>query len=244
VTKLNVIVALAKGMKSRVNSAVTALHRESQKVDLYGGLSRTYRAKDEDGDQYPPQSVLQRLSADDVLAELSRLLTEAWDVESTLARSNCEARASVVVGDETLTDELPPSFLIYLEKQLNDLYTFVAKLPTLDPTETWSWDAGRGCYVTSPTETVKTRKVPKAKVLYEATREHPAQIQVYDETEVEGFWTLTQFSGALPAERKRTILLRVVALRDAVKAARERANLTDVIDSRPAASLLAYVLRS
>lgn len=243
-TKLNVIVALAKGVKSRVNGAVTALHRESQKVDLYAGLSRTYRSKNAEGDQLPAESVLQRLSASDVLTELSRLLTEAWDVEATLARSNCDARASVVVGDETLTEELPTTFLIYLEKQLNDLYTFIAKLPTLDPTETWSWDDARGCYVTAPTETTRTKKIPKSTVLYEATKEHPAQVQVYNEDSVEGFWTLVKFSGALPVERKREVLLRVVALKDAVKTAREHANLQEVTDVRPAASILAYVLRT
>jgi hypothetical protein len=244
VTKLNVIVALAKGVKSRVNGAVTALHRESQKVDLYAGLSRTYRSKDENGDQLPAESVLQRLSANDVLTELTRLLTEAWDVEATLARSNCEARAAIVVGDQAITEELPTTFLIYLEKQLTDVYTFIGKLPTLDPTETWAWDDARGCYVTAPSQTTRTKKVPRSTVLYEATKEHPAQVQVYNEDVVEGFWTLIKFSGALPVERKREILLRVVALRDAVKAARERANLTEVIDLRPAAAILEYVLRS
>jgi hypothetical protein len=243
VTKIHVVAAIARDVKTRVHAAITKLHHESQKDDLYAGLARTYRPKDAEGDQLPSESTLRQLDAEDVLAEARRLWTEAWDVEATLVRSSADARGTVVVDGETIVSDLPATYLLYLQKQLEDVYTFVSKLPVLNPAETWSWDGARGCWVTAPTETVRTKKTPKEHVLYHATKEHPAQVQPYNVDVVEGFWTLVKFSGALPIERKRELLLRVTRLRDAVKVARERANEGPVVDLKPADALLTYVLR-
>lgn len=242
-TQIHVIAAIARDVRARVHAAISKLHHESQKEGLYVGLSRTYRSRQEEGDQLPPESTRHQLDAEEVLVEARRLWTEAWDSEATLVRSNVDAFADVVVDDQVIATELPGTYLLYLEKQLENVYTFVAKLPVLDPAETWVWDGARGCWATTPTETTRTKKVPRSSVLYPATKEHPAQVQTYNEDVIEGYWTLVRFSGALPVDRKREVLLRVTRLRDAVKQARERANQADVIDLKPADALLAFVTR-
>ena len=75
----------------------------------------------------------------------------------------------------------------------------------------------------------------------EATREHPAQVQVYHEDVVIGYWTKTDFSGAIPERRQRELLARVEQLQDAVKKARETANTTEVEWQKQAANLLTFV---
>jgi hypothetical protein len=50
---------------------------------------------------------------------------------------------------------LPP-YLLFLEKQLVDLHTFVKKLPVLDASDSWSYDASADCYATDPVQTVRT----------------------------------------------------------------------------------------
>lgn len=242
-TPIHVINAKTRDVKNRVHSAITALHRESQKEVLYAGLTRTYQPNDESGDQLPGESTRHQLDADDVLAEATRLWTEAWDLEATLARSNQDARADLVIDGETIVADLPATYFLYLEKQLADVYTFISKIPVLDPAERWTWDEARGCWATEPTQTTRTRKTPKGAVLVEPTKEHPAQVERYSVDEIVGRWTLVKFSGALPVERKRELLLRVARVRDAVKEARERANQTAVTDLKPAVELLSYVLR-
>ena len=110
------------------------------------------------------------------------------------------------------------------EKQLNDLHTFVQKLSVLDPAESWHPDPTQDCWASDPAETSKTKKVPRNHVKAEATEKHPAQVEVYHEDIVVGYWKTVKFSGAVPAARVRELTERVEKLQRAVKMAREEAN--------------------
>lgn len=242
--KLNAVIAVARGVKTRVHEAVTALHRESQKVDLYAGLTRAYQPLNDEAERLPGEGTRHQLDATTVLGELRRLLTEAWNAEGTLVRTSNDAYADVSVDGVVLLPRAPLTYLLYLEKQLNDVYTFIARLPVLDPAESWHWDEARGCWATDPVKTKRTSKVPRSLVLHEGTEHHPPQVHVYHEDVIEGYWATVRFSGALPVDRKREVLLRVVRLKDAVREARERGALADAVDFTPAETLLGYVLDS
>ena len=127
---------------------------------------------------------------------------------------------------------MPVTYLLFLEKQLVDLHTFVKKLPVLDAAESWTFDESADCYATEPVQTVRTKKVPRNHVKAEATEKHPAQVEVYYEDVTVGYWKTVKFSGALPAKRVNELLERVEKLQQAVKFAREEANGTEV--DRPA----------
>lgn len=241
--KLAEAVALARAAKTRVQGALTALHRESQKPGLYNGLARTYRTVIDGDPGLPDESQLVQQVATDVIDELRRLLAERWDTEANVTANNANARADVVLDDGTIViSDAPATYLIFLEKSLEDVYTFIAKLPSLSPSETWAWDPARGVHASTPIETASEKRIPIPLVLVPATKEHPAQATTYDDVVVRGYWTTTKLSGALPSERKRELLLHVVALRDAVKTARERANQLTVTEWKPAAGALDYLL--
>ena len=53
--KLNQIIAIEKGVKSRVYGEITEMHKSSQKPELFNGFVKTYRKKDEDSEDYPPE---------------------------------------------------------------------------------------------------------------------------------------------------------------------------------------------
>src|SRR5438132_1009448 len=78
-------------------------------------------------------------------------------------------------------------------------------------------------------------------VKYEATKEHPAQVEMYMEDVWVGTWTTTKLSGAIPAATRNAMLERVRKLLDAVKEAREEANLLQVQTQKLGDALLAYV---
>ena len=105
----------------------------------------------------------------------------------------------------------------------------VALMPdaTLDPAEEWTWDAAATLWKTSPQETIKTKKVKKAIVLYPATPEHPAQTQLIDEDVVVGTWMQVKQSGAIKDDVRRALVRRCEVLQRAVKQARERANMAE-----------------
>jgi len=241
-TKLNQILAVSKGVKSDTLRAFTDAHREVQKQPLLSGISRTYQPKDDEGDRMPPESTRVQLTAQNVIADVKATLTRLFDVVATQDWANTRAVADIVVDGTTLASHVPVTYLLFLEKQLTDLHTFVAKLPTLDPAENWTFSESAGYYATDPVQTNRTQKVMRNHVMAEATEKHPAQVQVYTEDVVVGTWTTIKFSGALPATTVRDMLARLVKLQEAVKFARETANDTEVVDQKIGAGLLSYVL--
>jgi hypothetical protein len=147
----------------------------------------------------------------------------------------------VEVDGAVIVASAPVTLLLFLEKQLVDIHTFVKKLPVLDPAETWEFDQNVGSYATQPTETVRTKKVPRVLVKAVATDKHPAQTEVYHEDVAVGYWRTVKFSGALPALRVQELLRRVEVLQQAVKVAREEANAVEVSQRRVGADVFAYL---
>jgi hypothetical protein len=241
-TKLNQIVAVEKGVKSKAYADVTAAHHDVQKQALLSGISRTYQPKDEEGEQLPPESTRVQLSAEKILAGAAANLTRLFDVTATKDWANCSAVADVVVDGEILIHGAPVTYLLFLEKQLTDLATFVKKLPVLDASESWTHDPSTDAWRAEPVRTTRTKKVPRNHVKAEATEKHPAQVEVYFEDVTVGTWTTTKFSGAMPAERVHELEARVEKLAHAVKFAREEANNFEVTDQRVGESVFAYLL--
>ena len=241
--KLNQIVAIEKSVKSRVYGDFTELHKASQKAELFSGFSKNYRKRDEEGEDYPPESKRVQLEAGDVLSQVAKLLTELFDVTATKDFANCQAFADVVVDGQTLVAQAPVPFLLFLEKQLTDLHTFVDKMPTLDPADEWASDPNSGLYKTVSLATQRTKKVQKPVVLYDATDKHPAQTQLITEDVVVGYWDTVKQSGALPIPRKRELLDRLEKLSQAVKFAREQANDAEAPEHKIGAAVFGFLFR-
>jgi hypothetical protein len=147
----------------------------------------------------------------------------------------------VVVDGTVLLAQVPATYLLFLEKQLVDLYTFVKKLPVLDASESWVFDPSADCWATEPISTLKTKKIPRNHVKAVATDKHPAQVEVYYEDVAIGNWRTVKFSGALPARRVNELVNRVEKLQEAVKFAREEANNRDVTERKVGASVFHYL---
>ena len=239
--QLNQIIALEKGVKSRTHADVTAAHHQLQKAALLSGISRTYKPKDEEGEQLPPESTRVQVRAAEVLKDVQVALTRLFDVTLTKDTGNCVAKADIVVDGTVLAAEVPVTYLLFLEKQLTDLHTFVGKLPVLDPADTWAYDEASDAYATAPTQTTRSKKVPRNHVKAEATEKHPAQVEMYFEDVLVGYWTTMKFSGALPQARVNELKARVVKLAEAVKVARESANSTPVTDQKIGDRILGYL---
>ncbi len=241
VAKLNQIIAVEKGVKSRSFQELTEAHHALQKPALLSGIARTYRPKDEEGESLPPESTKVQVKADDIIRDTVAVLTKLFDVTATKDWANCKAKANVVVDGKTILTDVPATYLLFLEKQIVDLHTFVRKLPVLDPSETWTFDSSADCWATEPVQTLKTKKVPRNHVKAEATEKHPAQVDVYYEDVTVGHWRTVKFSGALPARRINELLARVEKLQEAVKFAREEANNMEVEEQKVGASVMQYL---
>ncbi len=236
------IIAVEKGLKSRAYDDLKKVHHELQKPVLLDGFSRTYKPfSDTEEDRLPTETKIIQIKAADVVQHTVKVLTEAFDVVAVKEWGNCTAKADIVVDGITLLKDVPVGYLLYLEHQLDDLNTFIIKLPTLDPAETWTWDENQACYATAAAETVRTKKVPTVVIKYAATKEHPAQTEIFNEDKPVGRFTVVKRSGALPMTRVNELKDRVQKLRDAVKFAREQANTIEVEARHVGAPLLNYL---
>lgn len=229
--KLNQIIAIEKGIKGRVYGDLTELNKAIQKPDLFNGFQKTYQKRDEDGEDLPAEKKRVQFVAAEVLRNAERAMSELMEVTARKDWTNCAASASVRVNGTAIVENAPVSFLLFLEKQLTDLRTFVGNLPVLDEGDSWNKDENSGLYKAEATQTHRTRKVQKPIVLYPATPEHPAQTQMVTEDVIAGFWTQIKQSGAMPKPEKQALAERVEVLLRAVKEAREEANVHDEVET-------------
>jgi hypothetical protein len=241
VTELHQVLAIEKGTKTRAYRALTDAHHLLQSTSKLSGVSRTYRAKDEDGDRLPSESTRLQVRTEDVLSSVRAGLTELFDVTLTKDVANQEAVGDIYVDGQAIAHGVPVSYLLFLEKQLVDLTTFIDKLPVLDPGEEWAYDFTADAYTTS-VETTRTKKVPRNHVKAAATDKHQAQVDVYFEDVVVGYWTTTKLSGAIAQKDVNGLKARVVELSNAVKTAREAANSFTVTKQEIGTKLFNFLL--
>lgn len=226
--KLNQINAILTSKKGEVEKEVTETYKLVQKEVLFVGRERTYRPMDEAGAKLPAESQRVQQRAEEMIRKAVNRWTEVWNLVLTQDTGNQSAKADIKVDNQVVLANVPVTTLLYLDKQLNDLETFVSKLPVPDPAEEWSHDPNSGLLKSKATESIRTSKEPTVIVKYDATDKHPAQTELITKDVPVGTWTQILYSGALTADKKEGILSRVRKLQVAVKEAREQANLQEV----------------
>ena len=229
--KLNQIIAVEKGEKARAFERFRDIDHKLGRHQLLAGLTRTYQPRDDDGERLPPESVQVQVNAADALDDAADALTKLFDVTATKEWANTQARADVTVDGQVLLSDVPVTYLLFLERQLTDIRTFVGRLPTLSAGVEWHYDETQGVYASEPVETHRTKKVPRNHVKWappDPSFKQPAQVEMYHEDVVAGYWTKIDYSGALPVDRVRQLQDRVDLVLRAVRFAREQANSTDV----------------
>lgn len=239
--KLNQVIAIEKGVKSRAQSEVTAVYKAAQKPQLYEGQVRSYRSLDENGATWPNEKTQVRRTVEQDLKTVRKLWSEAINVTATKDYGNCQATADVVVDGKVVVAAAPVTFLLYLEKKLTELRNVLDVMPTLSTSERWSYDENLGVYESEKSEVNKTIKAQKAIVLYDATEHHPAQTQLITEDQLIGFWGTVKHSGAMRVPEKTKFLERVDKLVQAVKVAREEANSLEVERLKVAEDVFSFV---
>lgn len=225
--KLNQVIAIEKGIKSRVYAGLTELNKAVQKPELFNGFNKSYRKIDDAGEDLPAESKRVQFSTKTVFEAVERGLTELMTVTARKDWTNCVAAGHIMIDGQMLVSAVPVSYLLFLEKQLNDLRTLVSSMPTLDIAEDWTKDPDSGLYKTLPTSTHRTKKIEEPLVLVQPTKEHPAQVKVMTRDVITGYWDTVKHSGAMPRTDKDALLERIEKLAIAVKEAREGANMED-----------------
>jgi hypothetical protein len=162
------------------------------------------------------------------LSDLRKILTPLFDVVATKDYGNCLAFADIVVDGEIIASKCPPPYLLFVEKQLHDIDTFIKGLPELEDEYDWTLDANTGLHKTAVFTTHKTKKIQKPLVLIPPTKEHQGKAEIISSDETIGYWDTYKLSGAISSTAKKIYLEKLKSLLIGVKVAREQANAQTV----------------
>ena len=240
-TKLNQVNAIVTSRKNETEKEVTEIYKVVQKPQLFEGRERTYRPHDaENGQKLPAESQKVQQRTDVLVKQALTKWNEVWSLVLTQDSGNQKANADIVVDDAVVMKAVPITSLLYLDKQVNDLETFVSKLPTPDQSQEWEHDANSGLLRSKATESVRTSKEATVLVKYPATKEHPAQTELIHKDIPVGTWTQILYSGCIPADKRDQLLVKIRKLQDAIKVAKEQANMIEV-ERKSALPILQYV---
>ncbi len=242
-TKLNQVLAVEKGIKQRAYTVLTEANKAAQRSASFNGFSKIYQPNDADSETLPPETMRVQNTTSDVLSEVQKALIELFDVTLQKDVANLTALADIKLDNGTaIATKVPATNLLFLEKQLTDVKTFVSNLPELDPAESWTFDQNASLYKSEPQKTNRTKKIQRPIVLYDATEKHPAQTQLITEDTVVGLYTQTKMSGAIPLPNKRAMLVRVDELLRAVQRAREEANAVEAVPQKVGAAIFQFIV--
>ena len=240
--RLNQVIALANGKKANCTAAITEIYKTLQKPDLFGGLDRRYHPLDDEGEKLPPETKIIQQTVQGNLDAAQAELVELLDVIATQEFANCEAKADIVVDDQVLAKAVPVTYMLFLEKQVDNIKSLISKLPVLSSDVKWHKDPNSlNTYMTETVMTTRTKKLPIRFERSPATDKHPAQVDVLTEDKIVGNWHKIDSSGAVPAAVRDSMLKRAEKLREALKVAREEANSAVVTQREVGKSITNYV---
>jgi len=214
------------------------------KPGFFTGMVRELKMFEE-GEEKPP--VERQEITTTVVAKLdyTKKPVIRWlDAVAQKERTNQDAKADLVVDGAVIAKEVPATLLLALESRLKLVKAVYDAIPTLAPGKKWELDESQGPNVyrdVHPEEKYKTKKTFEHKVLYNATKEHPAQIERWEETKNVGKYVQSVWSGMISPAQKSRLLGRIDKLLEEVKKARQRANNTDVVKMHVGKLLFDYI---
>lgn len=241
---LSQVIGICDDVAKDSQRRITEAHHALQHPAMLEGIERKYSPLQENGQQLPDEGTLVQITAAEMIAETRAALARVFDATAARDFTNAGdtgAVADVKTGDQVLVEKAPVPYLLWMINQLNDITTFVKKLPVQDAGTEWTLHDERGVYQSPPSQSFRTEKKPQRLILFEPTKEHEGKAEVYSETFNVGVWTQVKFTGALPAHQRAAMLRRVEQLREAVTEAKNEANRVEAKDPRPGAAVMSFI---
>lgn len=243
--KLHELLAVDSNLKGQADKTRGELsHTFEKKPHLFGKKLIVSKPIAEGIETVEEQSDLQTTVRKE-LAWIGGIMANALDVSYQVALGNTTAKADIVLEDGTpLASNVPVTSLLELEKRAAEIKALVVSIKTLDPAKGFTLDAseGKAIYKARTAVSVRTKKTQRPIVLYDATKEHPAQVQLLSEDLPVANVTTYEWSGLITPNEKGDLLDRCENLERAIKQARARANETTVdTGNKIGGQLLEYV---
>jgi hypothetical protein len=249
--KLHEILAVEQELKGRKEKAISRAWDlfQNHTQDFKGGI-KTLEMFDESrsSEEAAGEERIEVIaSVNGILTEVFSDVSDFWDGRLQKEASNQLAVADIIVDGKTIAEHVPVTFLLSMEDELKQLRMMLEKIPVLDSAMAWEKNPQKGEFFWKTSQSIvrnKTEQTVQHKILVPAKDNggHPAQVQVWNENVPVGKYTSITFSGMLPENEKRKMLVKVSTLLNAVKKARQRANCQEVEDRHIGIKLLGFIL--
>lgn len=245
--KLSQILATEKKLVPTNDGYLTEIQLLIRKESFFNGFHRRYVPLKVEGDKeaetFPDESVRVQQKVDDLIIRTANWWTDTFDITFSKDAANMTAKADVKVNGKILLSNAPVSYLLWLDKRLQEVRTFYASLPTLSEAEEWIKDSEAGMWRAKAVTTHRTKKTTVPLVLYPHQGDKlPAQVTTLQEDITVGHYEKQNFSGAIPATRRAKLLERVDVLIYAVKQARAEANSMEAEHLKISKPIFDYLL--
>ena len=203
--KLNQIVAVVAGKKSDAEKQITELYHKVKKPQLFEGITKTYEAIEVNGEELPSEVKLLQFKVSEAISQFREFMGPVLD--TTLTQDIANTRAGRCRGGRRDHPPQRPGHAPPLHREEADRHPDLPhRLPTLDPSQKWSYSRDTDCYVTAETWKYHTKKLPRVLEKAPATEKHPAQVEVVYEDKNVGKWKTINQSGAIPARDQHDML--------------------------------------
>lgn len=246
-TKLHEVLAVESDREQAANAILAeTLTTFTKRTEHFIGKHTKYVPFDEnspDADETARDIVT---TVKDKLSHCLSVAGRALDVTATKDMTNTKACASIEIDGKAITGPLPATTLLMLENRLKKWIEIFLAIPTLAPGRSWQLtpEKGAGVYLDPlPEAKFRTKKETMHKVLYEATKEHPAQIDKWAEDVRIGRITETTWCSMYSPAEKSELLERAQTLLVATKQARQRANAQECEQVDLADALIKFLLK-
>lgn len=201
------------------------------KPNHFDGHSRTYHPDSDDTDRVDDEFTQIVTTVQEQLNMINEKVAKTFDTVLTKETTNSSntAKAELIVEGESF-GELSATSLLYLEKAISELRKVYETIPVLPPGKVWQYNSDTGVYETEQAVTFRNVKEIVPVVLYEATKEHPAQVKESSRNIKVGEYHEIKRSGRIFQKKKQELLDRLDILIKEIKCAREKANSIPVVE--------------
>jgi len=199
---------------------------------------------DNDKTVYPEENQALTSTVEQRLDYTAKAIVKCFDIMLQKESTNQKAVANIVVDGEILAENVPATFLLGLETKLKEVRSVYANIPTLQVGIDWeeASDLGKGIYrMKFPEEKLRTELKFRSQVLYEATEHHKAEIEKWQEQVPTGKFVKSVWSGMFTSAEKHKVLTNIDKLISAVKQARQRANMQEVVGGNIGKKLIKFI---
>ena len=245
--KLHEILAVEGSLEGEVKGIINeTANTFTKKVNHFLGAIKVCEMFDADDVALPTERQEMVTTVGLKLEHTHKSLERYIDVLLQKEATNQTAVADLVIDGVVLANDLPVTFLLGMEHRMKTYRVMYESIPTLQPGRDWEEDTAYGLPGVykdhNKEEKLRSAKKFKSQVLYEATKEHPAHIEKWEEQVPVGKFVQETWSGMMSPAEKSAILGRFDKLIRALKQARQRANNVDIVSKSVGKELIGYMI--